>query len=893
MWWQSAVVYQIYPRSFADSDGDGIGDLRGIASKLDYLSELGVDVLWLSPVYPSPQDDNGYDISDYQDIDPVFGTLADFDALLEAVHARGMKLVMDLVVNHTSRRAPVVRRVALEPRQPEARLVLVARAAEQLALVLLRADVGPRRDDRRVLPAPVLAQAAGPQLGEPRGAAGDLLDDALVARPRGRRLPHGRHQHDLQGHGAARRRRPATGSPYYISGPRIHEFVQEMHREVFAGRDGELLTVGEMPSVTLEDAQLFTDPARGELDMVFGFEHVGLDHGASKWDVHPLRLRDLKQSFGRWQDGLAETGWNSLYWNNHDQPRIVSRFGDDGEHRVRAAKMLGTVLHLHRGTPYVYQGEELGMTNFPFASIDDFRDIESLRHYAEAGDEALPALRAASRDNARTPMQWDDSPHAGFTTGEPWLAVNPNFEEINAEAARADPDSVFHHYRALIALRHTEPAVALGSFSMLLEDDERVYAFTRRLDDVELLVLGNFSGERVTVAARGLGRRRGRGAASPADGLRSRRGRAAPTGGALLAVIGQPAAAAGLLEQLGRDLDHQPEGGDDQHEADERRHARGHDQAHERSERAGASTAPRDRTLLRDGARHPDPRGHDPARAAAQAGGPDRLERRGEGVPGRRRRDRQRRAGGAPRPAAARRRRGRRGRRGPARGWLSRSNGSGAGLGRALELQLLWVGRSASLNAPRAARSTDSTERNAPPPPYPAAVSGAGLTTAAQRRSTLPRHGASPSRPSPSPSPSPLPPVPTSSPLKGAPAAGPARYDKVFVERFGPRKAKRVLVLVPGFYGGAGDFALIGPELARACARAAGVGRRPALAGARGHEGLRRRRPGGGAARTTSAAAGSPRCRAPTSRSCASGGSRSRSGTCGAWCSGRGAAGAR
>jgi oligo-1,6-glucosidase len=239
--------------------------------------------------------------------------------------------------------------------------------------------------------------------------------------------------------------------------------------------------------------------------MVFQFEHVDLDHGATKWDVHPLRLHDLKASFGRWQAGLAEVGWNSLYWNNHDQPRVVSRFGDDGEHRVRAAKMLGTVLHLHRGTPYVYQGEELGMTNAPFAGIEDFRDIESRNHYAEAvaagraPEEVMAGLRAMSRDNARTPMQWDASEHAGFTTGEPWLAVNPNHGQINARAARADPDSVFHHYRRLIELRHDEPVVAHGDFTMLLPGDERVYAFTRRLGDVELLVLGNFSGDRVAV----------------------------------------------------------------------------------------------------------------------------------------------------------------------------------------------------------------------------------------------------------------------------------------------------------------------------------------------------------------------------------------------------------
>jgi oligo-1,6-glucosidase len=295
------------------------------------------------------------------------------------------------------------------------------------------------------------------------------------------------------------------GSPHYLCGPRIHEFLAEMHAEVVAGHDGTLLTVAEMPGVTVDEARLFTDPARREVDMVFQFEHVSLDQGASKWDVRPLSLRDLKASLGRWQVGLADTGWNSLYWNNHDQPRVVSRFGDDGRYRVESAKMLATVLHLHHGTPYVYQGEELGMTNTTFTSIDDFRDIESLNHYAHdvaAGaspDSVLANLRTMSRDNARTPMQWDAGPHAGFTTGTPWIAVNANHAEVNAAAALADPDSVFHHYRRLIELRHTEPAVAFGTFHMLLPDDERVYAFTRRHADVELLVLGSFSGAEVAV----------------------------------------------------------------------------------------------------------------------------------------------------------------------------------------------------------------------------------------------------------------------------------------------------------------------------------------------------------------------------------------------------------
>jgi oligo-1,6-glucosidase len=297
------------------------------------------------------------------------------------------------------------------------------------------------------------------------------------------------------------------GTPHFLNGPRIHEFLQEMHAAVFEGRTEKLLTVGEMPGVTVEDAILYTDPQRHEVDMVFQFEHVGLDIGAHKWDRSRVDLRDLKASLGRWQDALAEVGWNSLYWNNHDQPRAVSRFGSDApEHRVASAKLLGTVLHLHRGTPYVYQGEELGMTNVPFASADDFLDIESVNYYRLASgtggdvEEILVNLRLGSRDNARSPMQWDDSANAGFTTGTPWARTNPNYTEINAAAAVADDDSVFHHYRRVIELRHTEPAVAHGDFHLLAPDHERLYAFTRSYEGTELLVLANFSDDDLDVS---------------------------------------------------------------------------------------------------------------------------------------------------------------------------------------------------------------------------------------------------------------------------------------------------------------------------------------------------------------------------------------------------------
>ncbi len=522
-WWIDAVVYQVYPRSFADSDGDGIGDLRGIASHLDHLEMLGVDVIWLSPVYRSPHDDNGYDISDYREIDPTFGTIEDFDALLADVHARGMRLVMDLVVNHTSDEHPwfVESRSSTDNPKRDWYWWRPARGgktagepgAEPTNWGSFFSGPAWQLDERTGEYYLHLFSRKQPDLNwenpEVRAAVHDVMRWWLDRGVDGFRMDVINFiSKDVGTDGAL-----ADGSvvegvlygdgrPSYVCGPRIHEFLQEMHHEVVAGRPGRLLTVGEMPEVTVEDAVLFTDPTRHEVDMVFQFEHVGLDHGATKWDVHPLRLTDLKASFGRWQAGLATVGWNSLYWDNHDQPRVVSRFGDDGEFRERSAKMLATVLHLHRGTPYVYQGEELGMTNAHFDRIDQYRDIESLNFYREALDHGLSspsdlmdALGAVSRDNARTPMQWDASPNAGFTTGDPWIAVNVNVTQINAAAQRVDPDSVLHHYGRLIELRHTEPVVALGDFVMLLPDDDAVYAFLRRWKGVELLVLGNFSAQ--------------------------------------------------------------------------------------------------------------------------------------------------------------------------------------------------------------------------------------------------------------------------------------------------------------------------------------------------------------------------------------------------------------
>ncbi|SHM92892.1 glycoside hydrolase family 13 protein [Actinacidiphila paucisporea] len=513
-WWKSAVVYQVYPRSFADHDGDGIGDLAGLTGRLDHIAGLGADVLWLSPVYPSPQADNGYDISDYQDVDPVFGDLAAFDRLLAAVHERGMKLVMDLVVNHTSDEHPWFQesrdpgspkrgwywwrppRDGREPNNWGSFFSGSAWTRDEASNAYYLHLFSPKQPDLN-WENPEMRQAVHAMMRWwlDRGVDGFRMDVVnLISKDPA--LPDG----VLRGDGLF-----GDGSPHYVCGPRVHEYLHEMYREVIARYPGRLLTVGEMPGVTVEQARLFTDPRRGEVDMVFQFEHVGLDHGRNKFDPRPLRLTDLKASLGRWQAGLADVGWNSLYWNNHDQPRVVSRFGDDSSaHRTRSATMLGTVLHLHRGTPYVYQGEELGMANAPLRTIEDFRDVESLNHYAEAlragaePEDVLPGLRAMGRDNARTPMQWDASPQAGFTTGTPWLPVNPDHTEVNAASALADPNSVYHHYRRLIALRHTEPAVVHGDFTMLLPDDERIYAFTREFGGTRLLVAGNFTGETVS-----------------------------------------------------------------------------------------------------------------------------------------------------------------------------------------------------------------------------------------------------------------------------------------------------------------------------------------------------------------------------------------------------------
>ena len=520
-WWKSAVVYQIYPRSFADANGDGVGDLAGIRQHLDHLVDLGVDVIWLSPIYPSPGDDNGYDISDYQGIDPVFGTFEDFDQLLADVHERGLKLVMDLVVNHTSdehawfadsragrdsgRRDWYIWRPARPGKAPG------TPGAEPNNWASFFSGPAWQYDETTGEYFLRLFSAKQPDLNwdnaELRQAIYRMMNwwldrgvdgfrmDVINLISKDPTLPDG-----SVGAGQIL----GDGFPHYGYGPRIHDYLAEMRREVFTGRPGQFLTVGETPGATVEHAQKYTNPVRTELDMVFQFEHVSVDHGPSgKFEPAPFSAPALLDVFERWQTGLAESGWNSLYWNNHDQPRVVSRFGDDQRYWRESATALATALHLQRGTPYIYQGEEIGMTNMPFTSTAELRDIESLRYYAEAvgsglsADEALARIRRMGRDNARTPMQWSAGVNAGFSSGRPWIAVNANADRINAESQRAEPNSVLAYYRRLIRLRHERPVVAHGDFVRQPTRDPSVFAFLRCHGDTEMSVLVNLSGREV------------------------------------------------------------------------------------------------------------------------------------------------------------------------------------------------------------------------------------------------------------------------------------------------------------------------------------------------------------------------------------------------------------
>ncbi len=511
-WWKECVVYQIYPRSFCDSNGDGIGDIRGITSKMDYLKELGIDVIWLSPVYQSPNDDNGYDISDYQAIMKEFGTMEDFDEMLAAAHERGIRLVMDLVVNHTSDEHAwfAESRKSLDNPYRDYYIWRPGRdggapnnwgscfsgpaweydkATDMYYLHLFSKKQPDLNWDNPAVRDEVFRMM---NWWLDKGVDGFRMDViSLISKKPD--LPDG--VPGINGY---------AGADEVANGPHVHEYLREMRQKVL--NRTETITVGECAGVTLEEAKKYANREETELNMVFQFEHMGVDSGEnSKWSDRKADLRDLKEILSKWQKGLEDVAWNSLYWENHDQPRSVSRFGDDGAYRETSAKMLATCLYMMQGTPYIYQGQELGMTNVPFESIEDFRDLESINAYHElteqgvfTREEMLRYLRCKSRDNARTPFQWSGEENAGFTSGEPWIMVNPNYRKINAKEQMGREDSVFHYFRRLIRLRKEHEVIVYGTYDLLLPESKEIYAYTRTLGEEKLLVVCNFTAGEVT-----------------------------------------------------------------------------------------------------------------------------------------------------------------------------------------------------------------------------------------------------------------------------------------------------------------------------------------------------------------------------------------------------------
>ena len=497
-WWQNSVVYQIYPRSFQDSNGDGIGDIQGIIKRLDYLQELGIDAVWLSPVCKSPQDDNGYDISDYQDIDPMFGNLDDMEQLINEAKKRNIRIIMDLVLNHSS---------------DEHRWFTEAKKSKDNPYhdyyVWRDGEEGVYPNDMNSVfggPAwewvPELKQyyfhqfsVKQPDLNwENPKLRREIYDMILWWMDKG----VGGFRLDVIDQIAKEPDLKITNN-----GPRLHEFIQELSRETF--QKGDLITVGEAWGADIDRAKLYSKPDGSEFSMVFQFEHMMLDQepGKEKWDFCPLPFVKLKKCLEKWQKELHGCGWNSLFWDNHDLPRIVSRWGNDKEYRVESAKMLATILHGMEGTPYVYQGEELGMTNVRFESIEQYQDIEIRNMYRErlekgyAEKDIMESIYAKGRDNARTPMQWDDTENAGFTTGTPWLGVNPNYTEINARSQLHDENSVFHYYKKLIQLRKENSIFVEGDFTLLVPEDENIFAYVREYEGRKLLVAANFTDKEV------------------------------------------------------------------------------------------------------------------------------------------------------------------------------------------------------------------------------------------------------------------------------------------------------------------------------------------------------------------------------------------------------------
>lgn len=493
-WWQSSVVYQIYPRSFQDSNGDGIGDIAGITSRLEYLEKLGIDVIWLSPVYKSPNDDNGYDISDYEAILPEFGTMADMDELIREAKQRGIQIIMDLVVNHTSDEHPWFKEAKKSKTNPYRDYYIWGDPV----------NGGPPNDLQSIFSGSAwefdketnqyyfhLFSKRQPDLNWENPAVQEevwkLMNFWLAKGIGGFRMD----VIDLIG------KIPDKGITG--NGPKLHEYLKKMHKETFGKYD--VLTVGETWGATPEIAKLYSNPDREELSMVFQFEHISLDElpGKSKWDLQPLDFIQLKAILSKWQTALGDEGWNSLFWNNHDLPRIISRWGNDSpKYRVKSGKMLATILHLMKGTPYIYQGEEIGMVNTPVSSIEELDDIESLNMYRErlaAGyDKAdiLASINKKGRDNARRPMQWSNHEHGGFTTGTPWLELSPRYSEINVENELADSESLFYHYQRLIQLRKNNPLVVWGTYQELVPNDTQLFVYERSYENETWLIVANF-----------------------------------------------------------------------------------------------------------------------------------------------------------------------------------------------------------------------------------------------------------------------------------------------------------------------------------------------------------------------------------------------------------------
>ncbi|WP_152655641.1 alpha,alpha-phosphotrehalase [Oceanobacillus sp. CFH 90083] len=505
-WWQKSVVYQIYPKSFQDTTGNGMGDINGITEKLDYIKELGADVIWLTPIYVSPQKDNGYDIADYYAIQPEYGTMEDFEAMLKKAHQLGLKVIMDIVVNHTSTEHRWFQEAKKSKNNPYRNYYIwkdgepgtpptnwqskfggnaweydETTGSYYLHLFdVTQADLNWENEEVRNDVYQMM------HFWMDKGVDGFRLD-VINLISKDQRFPND--------DGSIP---PGDGRKFYTDGPRIHEFLHEMNQKVFKGR--ETITVGEMSSTSMEDCIKYSNPEREELDMTFNFHHLKVDYpNGEKWTKAPFDFLYLKQLLSDWQTGMQEGGgWNALFWCNHDQPRIVSRFGDDTTYHKQSAKMLATTIHMMQGTPYIYQGEEIGMTNPGFDDISQYRDVESLNMYkikkAEglSDQEIIEILQEKSRDNSRTPMQWNNTANAGFTEGTPWIGLPDNYQKINAEAALADKTSIFHHYQKLIQLRKEHQVITDGTYQLIMPEDFAIFAYIRENEDTRLLVVNNF-----------------------------------------------------------------------------------------------------------------------------------------------------------------------------------------------------------------------------------------------------------------------------------------------------------------------------------------------------------------------------------------------------------------